>query len=102
MRAQAACPKRVVFVLKETQPERWISNGGDFYAYLKPPGVEEVMEKVCLLLSSVHSHFLVFVALHQLTCEANVIDARSHLLYHSRCRVNKHRMCIIVQMQSAH
>ncbi len=47
---QAACPKRVVFVLKETEPERWISNGGDFYAYLKPPGVDEVVEKVCDLL----------------------------------------------------
>jgi len=40
----------VVFVLKETEPERWISNGGDFYAYLKPPGVDEVVEKVCDLL----------------------------------------------------
>ena len=47
---QAACPKRVVFVLKETEPERWISNGGDFYAYLKPPGVDEVVEKVCNFL----------------------------------------------------
>ena len=46
MHEQAACPKRVVFVLKETEPERWISNGGDFYAYLKPPGVDEVVEKV--------------------------------------------------------
>ena len=43
---QASCPKRVVFVLKETQPERGISNGGDCYAYLKPPGVSEVQEKV--------------------------------------------------------
>ena len=43
---QEGCPKRVVFVLKETQPEAWISNGGDFSAYLKPPGVDEVVDKV--------------------------------------------------------
>jgi len=36
----------VVFVLKETEPEAWISNGGDFAAYLKPPGVDEVVDKV--------------------------------------------------------
>jgi hypothetical protein len=38
----------VVFVLKETQPEAWISNGGDFSAYLKPPGVDEVVDRVCV------------------------------------------------------
>lgn len=43
---QEGCPKRVVFVLKETEPENWISNGGDFSAYLKPPGVEEVVDQV--------------------------------------------------------
>ncbi len=42
---QEGCPKRVVFVLKETEPEAWISNGGDFAAYLKPPGVDEVVDK---------------------------------------------------------
>lgn len=36
----------MVFVLKETEPEAWISNGGDFAAYLKPPGVDEVVDKV--------------------------------------------------------
>ena len=43
---QSGCPKRVVFVLKETEPEAWISNGGDFSAYLKPPGVDEVVDRV--------------------------------------------------------
>ena len=48
--AQEGCPKRVVFVLKETEPEAWINNGGDFNAYLKPPGVDEVVDKVSGLL----------------------------------------------------
>ncbi len=43
---QEGCPKRVVFVLKETQPEAWVSNGGDFTAYLRPPGVQEVVDQV--------------------------------------------------------
>ena len=47
---QAGCPKRVVFVLKETEPEAWISNGGDFSAYLKPPGVDEVVDRVRICL----------------------------------------------------
>ncbi|KAK9807043.1 hypothetical protein WJX72_011773 [[Myrmecia] bisecta] len=42
-----SCPNRVVFVLKETQPEAWINNGGcDFAAQLKPPGVRDVIDKV--------------------------------------------------------
>jgi hypothetical protein len=40
----------VVFVLKETEPEAWINNGGDFYAYLKAPSVEDVVSKVSLLV----------------------------------------------------
>lgn len=46
--AQEHCPNRVVFVVKETEPERWISNGGDFTAYLKPPTVEDTLAKVML------------------------------------------------------
>lgn len=38
----------MVFVLKETEPEAWISNGGDFSAYLKPPGVDEVVDRVSI------------------------------------------------------
>lgn len=43
---EESCPARVVFVLKETEPEAWINNGGDFYAYLKAPSVEDVVSKV--------------------------------------------------------
>ena len=49
----------MVFVLKETQPEAWISNGGDFTAYLKPPGVQEVVDQVQDLRMS---YFLITVA----------------------------------------
>jgi len=39
------CPTKVVFVVKDG--EKWIHNGaGDFVAYLKPPGVDDVIAKV--------------------------------------------------------
>jgi hypothetical protein len=47
-RHQESCPNRIVWVLRESEPERWISNGGDFVAYLKPPGVDDIISKVAL------------------------------------------------------
>lgn len=42
---EASCPSKVVFVLREG--EKWMNNGGgDFAAYLKPPGVDEIVQKV--------------------------------------------------------
>ena len=39
------CPSKVVFVVKEG--EKWIHNGaGDFVAYLKPPGADDIIAKV--------------------------------------------------------
>jgi len=41
----ASCPSKMVFVVKDG--EKWIHNGaGDFVAYMKPPGVEDVIAKV--------------------------------------------------------
>lgn len=41
----SACPSRIVFVLKDG--ENWMnSGGGDFVAHLKPPGAEELVDKV--------------------------------------------------------
>lgn len=40
-----SCPTKMVFVVKEG--EKWIHNGaGDFVAYMKPPGVDDVIAKV--------------------------------------------------------
>ncbi|KAI8469254.1 MAG: glutathione synthetase ATP-binding domain-like protein [Monoraphidium minutum] len=41
-----AAPERVVFVLKETEPENWISNGSQFTAQLKAPDLSNLLEKV--------------------------------------------------------
>lgn len=41
----ASCPSKMVFVVKDG--EKWIHNGaGDFVAYMKPPGVDDVIAKV--------------------------------------------------------
>ncbi|KAK9862996.1 hypothetical protein WJX84_004122 [Apatococcus fuscideae] len=51
------CPSRVVFVLKQTEPEKWLNNGGcDFAVMLRPPGVDDVMSKV-LTAESEYTHW---------------------------------------------
>ena len=46
---QEDCPASIEFVLKETDPENWLSDGGvDFNITLKPPKVEALIEKVRL------------------------------------------------------
>ncbi len=42
----ASAPERVVFVLKELSPEKWINNGSQFLAQLKPPELGHLLEKV--------------------------------------------------------
>ncbi len=44
---QALCSQKIVFVLKEMNPEAWINDGGtDFTVHLKPPGLDSVATKV--------------------------------------------------------
>ncbi|KAK9803518.1 hypothetical protein WJX73_002149 [Symbiochloris irregularis] len=44
---EASCPRRVVFVLKQTAPENWINNGGgDFSVQIKAPGLDDVADKI--------------------------------------------------------
>ena len=51
---------RVVFVLKETQPENWLNSGaGDFVAQLKPPDLSDVVDKV-LDAEANYSHWSLF------------------------------------------
>ncbi|EFN54548.1 hypothetical protein CHLNCDRAFT_135335 [Chlorella variabilis] len=64
------CPGRVVFVLKEG--EKWYnSGGGDFVAHLKPPGVDEVLEKV-LQEESQNTHWSLF---NRFVMAAQMLDA---------------------------
>jgi hypothetical protein len=52
--------RRVVFVLKETQPEKWMNSGaGDFVAQLKPPDLSDVVDKV-LDAEANYSHWSLF------------------------------------------
>jgi hypothetical protein len=64
--------RRVVFVLKETSPEKWISNGAtDFAIQLKPPDFSDVSGKV-LEAESSYSNWSLFDRF----CLANeVLDA---------------------------
>lgn len=55
---EGSCPSKVVFVLRDG--DQWINSaGGDFAAYLKPPGVSDVMEKV-LVAESEYEHWSLF------------------------------------------
>ena len=50
----------MVFVLKETQPEKWLNSGaGDFVAQLKPPDLSDVVDKV-LDAEANYSHWSLF------------------------------------------
>ncbi|KAF8071284.1 R1 [Scenedesmus sp. PABB004] len=42
----ALAPERIVFVLKELQPENWINNGSCYSAQLKPPGLDKLVNRV--------------------------------------------------------
>ncbi|DBB11157.1 TPA: Phosphoglucan, water dikinase, chloroplastic [Trebouxia sp. C0006] len=54
------CPSRVVWVLKELEPENWIHNGGtDFAVQLKPPSAADVLGKV-LTAEGTYSHWSLF------------------------------------------
>jgi hypothetical protein len=51
---------RLVFVLKETEPERWLnSGGGDYVAQLKPPELGSLVDKVIEAEAS-SSHWSLF------------------------------------------
>lgn len=39
-------PERIVFVLKELQPENWINNGSCYSVQLKPAGVSQLVQRV--------------------------------------------------------
>ena len=59
--AQQGCNScRVVWVLKELEPENWIHNGGtDFAVQLKPPSVSDVLGKV-LTAEGTYTHWSLF------------------------------------------
>ncbi len=67
-----ACPSRVVFVLKETEPEAWLNSGaGDFVAQLKPPDLTDLVDKV-IEAESTYTHWSLFNRF----CMANdILDA---------------------------
>ena len=51
---------RVVWVLKELEPENWIHNGGtDFAVQLKPPSASDVLGKV-LTAEGTYTHWSLF------------------------------------------
>lgn len=64
--------RRVVFVLKETEPENWLNSGaGDFVAQLKPPDLSNVVDKV-ITAESTYTHWSLFNRF----CMANdILDA---------------------------
>lgn len=68
--SEAECPNRVVFVLKELEPENWINNNGPGYAVqLKAPDLSTVVNKV-IAAESEYSHwslFQRFVLLNEVT-----------------------------------
>ena len=44
-------------MLKQTEPEKWLNNGGcDFAVMLRPPGVEDIMSKI-LTAESEYTHW---------------------------------------------
>jgi len=67
-----ACPSRVVFVLKETEPEKWLNSGaGDFVAQLKAPDLSDLVDKV-ITAESIYTHWSLFNRF----CMANdILDA---------------------------
>ena len=66
------CVHRVVFVLKETQPENWLNSGaGDFVAQLKPPDLSDIVDKVVNMEASA-SHWSLF---NRFCMAIDVLDA---------------------------
>ena len=63
---------RVVFVLRETEPDKWLNSGaGDFVAQLKPPDLSNLVDKV-IEAESTYTHWSLFNRF----CMANdVLDA---------------------------
>ena len=58
----AAVPawRRLVFVLKQTQPEKWVNNGGaDFAVQIKPPSAEDIVAKV-VNAEATYTHWSLF------------------------------------------
>ena len=52
--------RRVVWVLKELEPENWVHNGGtDFAVQLKPPSAADVLGKV-LTAEGTYTHWSLF------------------------------------------
>lgn len=44
---QDHCPSMITFVLKETEPENWLNDGGvDFTVTLKPPNIDTIVDQV--------------------------------------------------------
>ncbi|KAF5831866.1 hypothetical protein DUNSADRAFT_12490 [Dunaliella salina] len=44
---EESCPSSLSFVLKETEPENWLNDGGvDFNVTLKPPSIETLVDQV--------------------------------------------------------
>ena len=51
---------RLVFVLKRTQPEAWVNNGGtDFAVQIKPPSAEDIVAKV-VNAEATYTHWSLF------------------------------------------
>lgn len=44
--SKADAPERIVFVLKELDPENWINNGSCYSVQLKPAGVSQLLQRV--------------------------------------------------------
>lgn len=75
------CPScRVVWVLKELEPENWVHNGGtDFAVQLKPPSVSDVLGKV-LTAEGTYSHWSLF---NRFILANEILDAADSAGMHS-------------------
>ena len=50
----------MVFVLKRTQEEAWVNNGGtDFAVQIKPPGAEDIVGKI-MTAEATYTHWSLF------------------------------------------
>ena len=84
--------RRVVWVLKELEPENWVHNGGtDFAVQLKPPSAADVLGKV-LTAEGTYTHWSLF---NRFILANDILDAADSagIACHSDFTVQHESLC---------
>lgn len=92
--SEANCPSRVVFVLKELEPENWLNNNGPGYAVqLKAPDLSSVVNKV-IAAESEYTHWSLFnrfILLNEITDAAEAAGGAGFAFLYTWMRLSNQK-----------